>query len=877
MDSELPVKLGREIGKGANSTVYEVATIAPSLLPPAQDGSARVAKVTACESEEQSMRVFAKTADVRDVPRHPGVAAYDLVLPGVPREYDVCAVMRRYAGDLGQYMARRRGRREDDGVATATVLAIGEQLAAALAHLHAHGVWHLDVSFGNVLVSDLDAREPHAVIVDLENSRVNPATDAPSADFTADFAAPERSSLDKCGAKCDVFSLAVMLYALATCAEFPGLVDGIPGLGAGFLSRPEMTPARVAAVLHRDMPSSPQLAALLVTALSHDPATRISMDHFSRALRTLRAGGSLAFPEVLPPLRVRLAAGAEALRGVIVNRAASVFDVNTPCCVCGNVRHVALKHRTDCVGGALHLPGSTCPGSSRGPQALLGSSTSEVAGGLAFHFLYPLVPEAATASPGMGSPAASTPTPEPSAPRMAADSAATDDGFVPVVDSGPLLNALQLHGGFAIAAVHAQDATDRFTNPKALMVIDGSSAASASNRNAPTVRLAFTAPQPWPSECTAQLQRDGRFHSPIPALLGTTQDARAFAWVRPGESFTLANGERWEPAPEGGFVFLFGSGDDPTRVAGDLDRFFAVAAVVAASGSSVSAATAAATAAAKRATTSVARGFGAFVRDFCVGVDRAIRPQPQPAAEAAAPQPPLAEAESQPSLREAPATPPPAPTRPLPIAIYVTPIPVRRVSIDRTASRWRCATTSEDGDVGHAIPVAAAVVSAMQLPPETTCVRLLHRCGFREAPLNSDGDVAEDDSPLFPHNGIAAFKTRELDGCVAVCALNVSVGLNRSSSAAGDDQRRKLPLLLPSEGHVSAAYRGVDAPAQLAAGGPGSDGAASGQGLEAGMMGLAPPPDTAEDEPAPSLDFFLADASMTTWHVRRLRQPSRFA
>ena len=41
MDSTLPVKLGREIGKGAHSTVYEVIDVAPSLLPATNDGSAR--------------------------------------------------------------------------------------------------------------------------------------------------------------------------------------------------------------------------------------------------------------------------------------------------------------------------------------------------------------------------------------------------------------------------------------------------------------------------------------------------------------------------------------------------------------------------------------------------------------------------------------------------------------------------------------------------------------------------------------------------------------------------------------------------------------------------------------------------------------------
>ncbi|KEG09836.1 hypothetical protein DQ04_04561040 [Trypanosoma grayi] len=88
-----------------------------------------------------------------------------------------------------------------------------------------------------------------------------------------------------------------------------------------------------------------------------------------------------------------------------------------------------------------------------------------------------------------------------------------------------------------------------------------------------TTQLSFTAALSWPSQCTEQLQREGRIQRAVPALFGV-RNVRWYSWILPGESLTL-NGRSWVPAPDGAFVFWFNENLDPS----EFDRYFLVCGV----------------------------------------------------------------------------------------------------------------------------------------------------------------------------------------------------------------------------------------------------------------------------------------------------------
>jgi hypothetical protein len=689
------------------------------------------------------------------------------------------------------------------------VLHIARQLAAGLAHLHAHEIWHLDVSLANILVADMQSPTPTVVLSDLENSRLR-AGDAPSSEFTADFASPERAMGQRCSGRSDVFSLAVVLHALASGAEFPGIVDGVPELGAGLLSRPEMTPTRVASVLHRDLPADPHLASLLALALNHDERSRITMSRFLEGIDALLGGGSLAFPHVLAPLRLRIATP-EQRQHVLVTVASELYDTTTTCCNCGRPRHANMTHRTDCTDGSMHLPGNVSPPSSRAPRSLIGDVSPTLLAGLDFRFLYPMCPAAPVAT-------------------------ASADGFVPVVDERDPLNLLQLHGGFAVTeAVGGKEVRP----PKALLVLAGEQSGAAPRTGTDSVAVAFSAPQPWPSECTRQLLQAGRVHSPIPALLGTGS-ARSFAWVLPDEAFELANGEMWLPAPDGGFVFLF---SDNPRDPHDADRFFAIAAQVdeppagprhATRGPGPGPGGVLALSDVWRSIMREATTVAHSVAHVTGLLPRADRPQRSPLRPPTPPPPaatlPAAAGGDADAVTAPPTASPPAPLLPIAVSLVSLPSDAFRFALDR----WECKLSGENGEVGARRELTPALAAALHLPPATRAIATM-RCV--EAPDAHD--------KLMTHHGIVAFDTT--GAVVAVAALRVACG----ATVPG----LKIRAVIPAEGPTCTEYIGDDAPMPIHGCG------------DVKMVGLR----VEDASHSGTARFFFATSQSDCWHVRRVK------
>jgi serine/threonine protein kinase len=154
----------------------------------------------------------------------------------------------------------------------ADVIAVGRQLAGALAVLHAHGILHRDLHTGNVLI-DL-GRETRATLIDVgmvefmdayyavvdqryptpPEHRVKLGTGGLE---HLEWTAPEARATKVWTPKCDVYSLGLLLYRLLT--------------GKRPTTREPVSPRKL-------VPACPgTLASALLSALHEDPAERVDV------------------------------------------------------------------------------------------------------------------------------------------------------------------------------------------------------------------------------------------------------------------------------------------------------------------------------------------------------------------------------------------------------------------------------------------------------------------------------------------------------------------------------------------------------------------------------------------------------------------------
>ena len=196
--------------------------------------------------------------------------------PNIVRLHDIGEELgRRYLSmELVDGPDLRARLRQLDGapLPLADVLAYGAQLASALAHAHRAGVIHRDIKPANVLLSpDLAT----AKLADFGLASARQATDAPGAGGTPLYMAPELFLGCAATTRSDIYSLAILLYEIASgCAPFT----------AGDLMHQHL---HVAAPRPGAIPDG--LWAAIERALSKDPAKRqASATEIADALEAIR-------------------------------------------------------------------------------------------------------------------------------------------------------------------------------------------------------------------------------------------------------------------------------------------------------------------------------------------------------------------------------------------------------------------------------------------------------------------------------------------------------------------------------------------------------------------------------------------------------------
>lgn len=259
-------RLGRRIGRGSQSTVFEAVREA--------DGA--VAALKLVPLPPAAAAPFLRQAERARQVRHADIV--ELIDAGVEGGLGWIAMELVPGGDLGRHT--RRPHLLPDAV----VLGVGARVARALAHAHRQGLVHRDLKPANVLVDGLGrcvkladlglARAPGA---EPTESGVVPGTPA--------YMPPEQLAGAVPDAAADLYALGVTLFEL--------LAGRLPHHGASLgelLRRVATEPPPSLGALRPDLP--PALATLIGRLLARDPAARGS-DGDAVAAELERIGAAL--------------------------------------------------------------------------------------------------------------------------------------------------------------------------------------------------------------------------------------------------------------------------------------------------------------------------------------------------------------------------------------------------------------------------------------------------------------------------------------------------------------------------------------------------------------------------------------------------------
>lgn len=200
-------RIGAPLGQGANANVYRALDlrlnrdVAIKLFHPGQDAAVRVR--------------FAAEAQALARLSHPGlIGIFDAGMTDDDRPY---LVMQLVDGES------LRDRLLGGPLTSDEVVALGLRLAAALAHVHSHGVVHRDIKPSNIVLdgNGLPHLADFGIALLVDAARMTGSNEILG---TAAYLSPEQILGDPVGEPADVYSLGlVLLECLTGQLEYPGV------------------------------------------------------------------------------------------------------------------------------------------------------------------------------------------------------------------------------------------------------------------------------------------------------------------------------------------------------------------------------------------------------------------------------------------------------------------------------------------------------------------------------------------------------------------------------------------------------------------------------------------------------------------------------
>ena len=173
-------------------------------------------------------------------------------------------------------------------------LAVGEQVARALAAAHANGLVHRDIKPANILLG-VDGRAKVTDFGIAQAAQTTTLTRSGMVLGSANYVAPEQAQGGHVGPAADLYSLGCVLYEAVT-GETPYRGANPVAIATQHVSAPVPNPRE----LVPDLPG--QVAALIVRALDKEPGRRFaSASAMADALAAARAGDQATAPAAKVP------------------------------------------------------------------------------------------------------------------------------------------------------------------------------------------------------------------------------------------------------------------------------------------------------------------------------------------------------------------------------------------------------------------------------------------------------------------------------------------------------------------------------------------------------------------------------------------------
>ncbi|WP_028046172.1 PASTA domain-containing protein [Cellulomonas sp. URHE0023] len=251
-------RLGRLLGSGGSADVH--AAVDELLDRPV---AVKVMRVVGGEVADPGVRAAARL-------RHPNIAA--ILDAGRTAEGRAFVVLELVDGMTIDAILGRAG-----AMTTDDALTVVGAVLDALAHAHAHGVLHLDLSPSNVMVAVVDGEPQPAqtFVLDLAGSRA-PAPGDAFVIVSPEYAAPEIATATAADERSDVYSAGALLYLLLT--GHPPFERSDPA---------DVLRAQVGETAPRPSDRAPAVPAavdrIVARALAKDPATRFASARAMRA------------------------------------------------------------------------------------------------------------------------------------------------------------------------------------------------------------------------------------------------------------------------------------------------------------------------------------------------------------------------------------------------------------------------------------------------------------------------------------------------------------------------------------------------------------------------------------------------------------------